>query len=95
MHAMGREGLVKIGMVRQLPVTRNVIIRAGENPDAGAMRFLGQLAELRYDLIGFGNVELPVRPHEIVLCINIPEQRASHHFPIGTRLQAALQRGAR
>src|SRR3989338_5932008 len=55
-----------------------MVVRAGDDPDAAAVRQFGELLERRNDALCLRHVELAVRPHEIVLGIDVPEDQTCH-----------------
>jgi hypothetical protein len=54
-------------------VPGNMVVRAGNDPDAAIVRVVCEPAEHRDDVLRTGNVEFPVGRHEIDLGIDIPE----------------------
>ncbi len=76
--AVRRKRLPKIGVARNLSMFRDVIVGAGDDPDAPRVRVVGEALQIRDDALGVRHVQLPVRVHEIVLGIHIPEDQAGH-----------------
>src|SRR6267378_5680030 len=62
-----------IGRRGDLGVLADVVVRTRHDADAVAVRVVSQLAEVGYELLGIGHVELAVRLHEVVLSVNVPE----------------------
>src|SRR3990172_3913632 len=89
-HAVLGEGLAPVRPVRQLAVTGDVVVGAGDDADPVLVGVGGEAREVGDDGLGLGHVQLAVGPHEVVLGIDVPEDRVVH----GRYLRGELYCGA-
>ena len=77
-QAVWRVGLVEVGPVGDLVVMETVIIDRAEKGHTLLPRELSQRLELRQDRLGPLDVQLAVGDNEVVLGVDVPEDRSSH-----------------
>lgn len=75
-HAVEREGLGEVWRIAQLAVTRFMVIRARHDANSPSMGVVGERAEIGDDALAVGHVERTLGPHEVVLGVDVPEERA-------------------
>ena len=65
--------VAKSGVVRDLGVGELVVVGRGDVDDPGRARSVDETLHRRNRLLGAGDVELPVREHEVDLRVDVPE----------------------
>src|SRR6185503_1970951 len=91
-QAMRREGVLPVRVGGNLFVLTKVIVGAGHDADAVAVRVVRELVEIGNELLGVGHVQLAVGLHEVVLGVYVPEDDARAWHGTGNLEQRGLKR---
>ena len=78
-HAMVGEGGLPVGRGGELAVPGHVVVAARDDADAMGVGELGEPAQHRDDALAVRDVEPPVRPHEVDLGVDVPEDQITAH----------------
>ena len=93
---MRRIGVVEVGLVRDLGVGELVVVGGGDVHDPGRARSVDETLHRGNGVHRAGDVELPVRIHEVDLCVDVPENfhvtSSSRAFDLYLRPTLALGR---